>query len=177
MLGEQWAKAHKATRSLVYVNCWHLNEGESSAMWDLYGQRHSSIAIRSTFARLRDSLGLAVQPIAIGIVNYIDYAIDRMPEDNEFDPFLHKRRSYAHEQELRALYQWQDDTISPEAAVDADSLSPGFDIACDLGTLIDTVFVSPGAPSWFKAVTRSVSERYGLAKPPEQSSLDREPLY
>ncbi len=177
IMGEQWAKEHKKARSLVYVNCWHLNEGESAAMWALYGQRNSSIAIRSTFAHLRDSMASASQDIAIGVVNYKNYALDRMPENHEFDPFLHKRESYAHEQELRALYRWHGNTVSSEADLDIASLPAGFNIACDLDALIDTIVVSPGAPSWFRNVVTSINTRYGIAKEVVKSSLDDGPVY
>jgi hypothetical protein len=167
-LSHQWAMAHKTARSLVYVNCWHHNEYESAAIWDLYGQRDSGIAICSTFARLRDSMASTPEHITIGMVNYIDYARDRMPENNELDPFLHKRLSYAHEQELRALYI--DPTLPEETPA-------GLDIDCDLDTLIDAIFVSPKAASWFRDVVTSITEQYEIAKQVRQSNLDDDPVF
>jgi hypothetical protein len=158
-------------RTWMYVNCWHLNECESAAMWELYGQRGSSIAIRATFARLRDSMASAPGAIVIGAVRYIDYAKEHVSERNQFNPFLCKRRSYAHEQELRALH------LHDPKAEEPAPLPAGLDIACDLETLIDTIFVSPGAPSWFREVVKSITERYGIAKPVFQSSLDNDPVY
>jgi hypothetical protein len=42
-------------RKTCVVNCWHMNENESDAMWGLYATRQAGIAIKSTFKRLRDS--------------------------------------------------------------------------------------------------------------------------
>ncbi len=45
----------KIARQNVFVNCWHANEHESAAMWHLYSDK--GVAIRSTFGRLKASLG------------------------------------------------------------------------------------------------------------------------
>lgn len=168
---QETSERNMGMRRLMYVNCWHLNEQESAAMWELYGQRGSSIAIRSTFARLRDSMASAWQLIRIGTVRYIDYATAHVAEDNAFNPFLCKRQSYAHEQELRALY------FHPASPEELPYLPPGWDIACDLDRLIDTILVSPGAPSWFKDVVTSITKRYAIEKEPVQSSLDSGPVF
>jgi hypothetical protein len=46
-----------AKKMLLYtlVNCWHINEVESAAMWKLYLLGSEDIAIRSTFQRLTSS--------------------------------------------------------------------------------------------------------------------------
>lgn len=168
---EDIPKGNKTVRSWMYVNCWHLNQYESAAMWELYGQRGSSIAIRSTFARLRDSMASASEQIHVGRVRYIDYSKEHVPEGNAFDPYLHKRRSYAHEQELRALH------FHPALLEETPSLPAGLNIACDLDTLIDAIVVSPGSASWFREVITSLTERYGIAKAIVQSSLDDGPVY
>lgn len=41
----------------VFVNCWHLNEYESAAMWDLYLKNEEGVAIQTTFNRIKKSLG------------------------------------------------------------------------------------------------------------------------
>lgn len=35
----------------LLVNCWHLNDVESAAMWDLYSNTKTGIAVQSTFRR------------------------------------------------------------------------------------------------------------------------------
>ena len=36
-----------------FVNCWHMNDFESAAMWRLYLKSNEGIAIQSTFRRLK----------------------------------------------------------------------------------------------------------------------------
>src|SRR6266481_4101105 len=38
-----------------YLNCWHVNEYESDAMWKLYTQGSQAVAIQSTFKKLTQS--------------------------------------------------------------------------------------------------------------------------
>lgn len=88
----------------MYANSWHVNEFESAAMWDLYLKSPEGIAVETTFGRLRDSF--SVEPthrVFIGTVNYIDYDTMPLPWDNSLLLALHKRKSFSHEQELRAL--------------------------------------------------------------------------
>ena len=50
------------TRHWTYMNCWHVNECESAAMWKLYGTSNQAVAIVSTFQRLLDTLSPHVTP-------------------------------------------------------------------------------------------------------------------
>jgi hypothetical protein len=50
------SQGSQEVRKWIFINCWHVNSYESAAMWQLYVQKSEGIAIRSTFARLRDSL-------------------------------------------------------------------------------------------------------------------------
>lgn len=38
------------------MNCWHMNDYESAAMWKLYLKSDEGIAIQSTYARLKKSI-------------------------------------------------------------------------------------------------------------------------
>ncbi len=40
----------------IFINCWHMNEHESTAMWKLYLKSNEGIAIQSTYQKLRDSI-------------------------------------------------------------------------------------------------------------------------
>jgi hypothetical protein len=55
-------------RHNVIVNCWHMNESESPAMWDLHAKLDYGVAIKTTFKRLSDSLDKAnSDAISIGM--------------------------------------------------------------------------------------------------------------
>src|SRR6266498_340739 len=160
-------------RQWVMVNSWHMNEGESAAMWKLYAKTDEAVCIQSTYERLRRCLD---DTVYISVVQYIDYEVDWMPEGNVFYPFLHKRKSFEHERELRAII-WQlpvkDEQID-RGAVPNDA---GVWKQVELGELIEAVYVAPTAPSWFHSLVQGVSMRYNLGKKVVQSALDREPFY
>jgi hypothetical protein len=153
-------------RKWIFLNCWHMNSNESAAMWQLYVQKNDGIAIRSTFARLRDSL--SSHDMLIGMVNYIDYDRTMIPYGNAFHALFCKRRSFEHEHELRVVI------LKPSKAKD---LQPGLYIPCDLDILIDEIFVSPASPSWFKELVSSILEKYSIDKEAKRSNLDEDPLY
>ena len=90
----------KVTRWTL-INCWHENAHESEAMWKLYARETDGIAIKTDFKSLSSSFTCR-EDVFIGIVNYIDYDRHLIPEDNTFQPYLHKRKSFEHESEIRA---------------------------------------------------------------------------
>ena len=45
----------KKEREQVLVNCWHMNNYESVAMWKLYSNYENGITIRTTFGKLKES--------------------------------------------------------------------------------------------------------------------------
>lgn len=97
---------NKEFRNDVCINSWHMNYGESDAMWKLYLKNENGIAIQSTYKRLTESFNDSQNEIYIGKVKYIDYDKWKIPENsklNAFIPFILKRESFEHEKELRAL--------------------------------------------------------------------------
>lgn len=89
-------------RRWTFVNCWHVGQHESAAMWKLYSKSEEAVAIQSTYSRLRKVLP---DNVYIGIVRYLDYDCDQIPCDNTMWPIVFKRRSFEHERELRAVIQ------------------------------------------------------------------------
>ncbi len=82
-----------------------MNEDESAAMWDLYLGNGPEVAVESSFAALRDELDRATgdTAVAIGSVDYLDYQNDSWGPYRPFNAVFHKRRSFDHERELRAV--------------------------------------------------------------------------
>ncbi len=86
------------------VNCWHMNEHESAAMWKLYLKSDEGIAVQSTYNKLLNSMHDSNDfMLLVGAVNYIDYNKEVIPFGNAFYPYIHKRKSFEHERELRAV--------------------------------------------------------------------------
>ena len=163
------SQGSRKVREWIFVNCWHINSIESVAMWKQYGQGNKGIAIRSTMARLRNSLLTSEYDMQIGMVNYIDYDRDSIPDGNVFHAIYCKRRSFEHEHELRVAFLKPSETSS--------DLQPGLNIPCDLDILIDEIYVSPESPNWYKALVNSIVQKYGLSREAKQSNLDEDPLY
>lgn len=160
-------------RQWTYVNCWHMNEHESAAMWKLYAHTAGSVAIRSTFELLRQSLP---ESSFLGTVKYINYETDWLPEGNSLWPFVHKRKSFEHERELRAVIQ---NLPSNGQSILADLPNPtsGRPVPLDLSSLIQEVYVSPSAPVWFSELALNVTRKYGLSFEVRQSLMTKQPIF
>ena len=168
---EQRRALLRRMRSCAFVSCWHENQHESAAMWRLYARSNEAVAIRTTFGRLRAAWGRA--RIECGRVRYIDYTAEMMPEGNIFWPLMHKRRSFGHEQEVRAvLVDW--DRLREPSAVDP---RPGEYVPVDLEQLLAAVVVAPTCPRWFHELVERVCERYGVTTGVMQSALDAAPFF
>jgi hypothetical protein len=152
-------------REFTYVSCWHMNDHESYAMWKLYLKSDAGIAVQTTFERLTDSIaGEKTQPVWIGKVRYVDYDADSIPNDHTLLPFMHKRDSFSHEQEVRAIMQ----------AFGGIALQS---IPIDLEVLVEKVFIAPTTPKWVRDVVQRVLDVFGLARKIQPSSLDQRPTF
>lgn len=153
----------------MYVNCWHMNDAESAAMWRLYlSSSAEGVVVRSTWrdltASLRDPGGGS--GVRGGAVRYVDFEAD-MTDDggNFFFPISTKRLSFAYESEAR-LVLWRPD-IEPQG---------GLAVPVDLHRLVNFVLLAPGSASWFKALVRDVAHRYDFDRPILDSGMDAEPI-
>jgi len=90
---------------------------------------------------------------------------------------MHKRRSYQHEAELRALVTWNPPLDDLPQAMWQTPVDTGILVPVDLDLLIESVFVAPDAEPWFRKVVDSVSAKYGLSIQPRQSRLGEDPLF
>jgi hypothetical protein len=173
---EELSKLNKNIRKFVFVNCWHENDHESAAMWKLYLHSNEGIAIQSTFACLKSCFEEEPLDVYIGKLEYRDYLNQKIPENSLFSPFLHKRSSFEHERELRAVvlsFNMTKDNL-PDLN---NPLGEGIYIKVDLEKLIQNIYVAPTSPQWFVNLVKSVSKKYGLKKPILQSQLDKKPVY
>lgn len=168
MLGVQ-----KKLNAFYCVNCWHLNQCESAAMWKLYGTNKRVIAIQTTYNKLKN---LMTQNNGfLGLVKYIDYeeencvpAGDPVAGYNTLMPLFHKRQSFAHENEVRAIIQ---NLPPPHSAFDKHKKTEhGIYVPISLSNFIDKVYIDPSAEKWFCEVVQTISASYNL-KNVSQSDL------
>jgi hypothetical protein len=155
------------------ISCWHMNEHESAAMWSLYLRSNEGVCIQSTYRRLRVCPPRCVLTCEI---KYIDYQTEGFSDDNGFNFIAHKRKSFEHERELRAVF-WEMDG-RPYAEPYKTKIEPaGLWINVDLPSLIETVHISPTADPWLARVIQEVTANYELHVPVLQSALAESPLY
>lgn len=158
-------------RKLTLINCWYQSEHESDAMWQLYS--NNGIAIQTTFGKLKSSFNNSDDEVLIGQVKYIDYNKEGMFYLNALTPFLFKRISFEHENEIRAVI-WNVQTNRPideDDKVAIDIIDHGKFSKIEIETLIERIYVSPTAPSWFHKLVISIVNRYKLDKPVIHSQL------
>lgn len=91
------------------ISCWHINDTESAAMWELYSKAGFGIAVNTTISRLYDSLVIPEgYKMVMSEVNYIDFDTENNTDYiyNELLPFKNKRKEFIYENEFRViLYQ------------------------------------------------------------------------
>lgn len=157
----------------TYVNCWHISEYESAALWRLYSKSEESIAIQSRYMLLRECLP---ENIMIGKVKYIDYNSEVIREDNTLWPIIHKRNSFSHENELRAVIQ---DLPSKNGSILLGKTNDdtGKYIPVYINKLIESIYIAPSSTPWFYDLVKNVLNRYGIKKAIIKSSLAEAPVY
>jgi hypothetical protein len=169
----QMAGFAKWVREWTYINCWHANEYESAAMWDLYAKTNEAVAIETSYIKLKNALP---ENAFLGCVKYIDYDSEWLPEGNSFYPFTHKRKSFEHEREIRAVIQ---ELPSNDNGIEVGKQngSPGTSVPIILNDLITTIHVAPTAPAWLADLVAEVSSRYEISAAVRKSDLYSEPVF
>src|SRR5690606_22581131 len=159
------SKEMKRRRPNIFVNCWHINKTESAAMWKLYAKSNEAICIQTTFSKYKRALPDIVK---IGKVKYIDYDKDWIPETDYYFPFIYKRNSFEHEQELRGLIDTTE-IINGEIE-NIEVVKKGVWIKVNLYHLLDNIYVAPDSPDWFKSLVEKVKDKYKLPRKKVQKS-------
>lgn len=163
-----------------YVSCWHMNPHENHAMWGCYTTQPESVAVRTTYAELRENLPSFVE---MGIVRYIDYTVARLPSMNMFEHIMHKDINYRFEQEVRAvatppavrelgLDDFNRNHFELEAAKDFHVYAPPVHIK----KLVHGIVLHPHAPDTYVGAVRDLCAATGLPAP-AASRRTRDPLF
>ncbi len=170
----------------MVVNCWHANTHESVAMWKLYTTGGDGVAIQTTVGRLKRSVEREPFPIHIGSVQYLDYERDTIDGFNTLSPLVCKRKSFAHECEVRAFIPFpaarqlevvaRTQHVQLGTTVAVARLQQGVSISVDLRELVQRVVVSPGYPSWSLGVLNDILQSSGLELEAERSDLLKQPV-
>jgi hypothetical protein len=173
---ERTRQVNTFERLFVYLNCWHMNDVESAALWRLYSEnKYETIAIQTTFGKF-DSVIKHKWPrdgIFISKVKYepenAGKPLEEIPGGKLYtalgwEDIIYKRPSFAHEKELRAfIYQRVDKLkegpLRNEAHLEKlmKERKPYIRIEITLSDLIEKVYVSPLAADWFVELVKNVS--------------------
>ncbi|HDR7625125.1 TPA: DUF2971 domain-containing protein [Bacillus mycoides] len=162
---DEYSKVKLATsdfsRENVFINCWHLNEEQSAAMWDLYVKSGEGIAVQTTFGRIKRSLDCCGKDIYIGKVEYIDHKKRENFVGDKILPFFTKRLSFKHEEEVRVVYSALDEKGFWDDTTKYEDMH-GINLKVDLNELIESIYISPDAPSWFASVVEVILEKFNI---------------
>ena len=148
------------------VICWHESDVESVAMWKLYTQGNDGVAIQTTAARIESCLS-SLSFVGVGRVDYSGHDPDQVGKGSAgLIVSLLKRRSFAHEQDVRVFMQ---DFDRPELAQFWDEEPSqkkegplGGVIKVEIGHLIERIVVSPDYPAWAVPGLQTIVTTAGL---------------
>ncbi|AUD77729.1 hypothetical protein CW740_00150 [Kangiella profundi] len=184
---DEKAQKIKIARELpkyTFINCWHISDIESYAMWKIYGKSGSSVAIQSTYNKLYGALK-NYNEVTLGLVDYKDYETEQLSVygPTELVPFFNKGKTFHYEQELRAVIQYNEKLnkiFASDKDMEQEELPTGLERKVDLNALIESIYVSPGAPVFFKNSVTAILDKFGYTKLQREivySKLEREPIY
>ncbi len=152
-----------------YVNCWHINNLESQAMWALCSNPRS-VTVRTTFGELNETLK-EHDHTSVWQVHYLEYqAHERADMINIYSPeFIatHKDVKYRHENELRIVHLDRSNFLSLGSFIrrawgskrQVDTSEPCPRIPISLQKVIQEVRVHPQATDRFlNEVRHSVAQ-------------------
>ncbi|MEK0162129.1 DUF2971 domain-containing protein [Pseudoalteromonas piscicida] len=179
------------------ISCWHMNTGESEAMWRLYSDTNKGVAIQTDFRSLIKSLKAENKDILDDIffekVSYVDLSNHELPEiradENSIKPVF-KSQSFKHENEFRLFKKntafVQDMKSKEEGGVDQlldkldQELEPfskeNFTTHCSTDELIKKVVISPYTSEPFDYAVNAVCQQFGVKAALSKSTLFNEYL-
>ena len=159
---------YKSHREKVAISSWHTNEYESFAMWQIFTKNQEGLAIQSTIGRLKEALQPEKETKQyIGEVNYIDYKKEYIPFDDNFFPFLFKRKSFQYEREVRIITDVTEQNIS---------INDGLKINVDINALIEKIYIHPKSENWYKKLVIELVTQLGFDFEIEKSDLESDIL-
>lgn len=166
-------------RQSFYVNCWHLDIGETATMWARYGK--DGVAIISRYDLLKQVLPPLPDKVMVGLIRY---GTKHLTGWNVIRFITTKREEYLPEREVRVMI-WLTDT--------GDGMNRHFDLnnrphdrpiydppatlpegICrdiDVASLITEVVVSPFAPAGRLAEGRALLAAAGIITGVRESPL------
>ena len=155
------------TRAITTVNCWHLSNYENALMWSSYAD--PGVAIKTTFASLKDSLRLSHPQVQGGIVQYIDHDTDeavRIQSQGQYKEWssgemaILKYQSFEGEKEFRLISYLTSKVIDGNTGriIEPKRTDDGIFVNVSLYQLLQEVVISPYADDELESKVRALME-------------------
>jgi hypothetical protein len=175
---------HENLKDRYLINCWHINKGESDAMWRLYLKDNEGVAIQTTPKKLFKSLLGSEDKIYASKVRYLDYENDiwyhkidyPCTNYNFFVPLVHKRHEFIHESEFRLLIEVQE-AATDKNYWDKQPNRKGHFISVDVMEMVEKIILPPTIDPKTKEEILQIISNYGYSFTCEDSKLRNEPMY
>lgn len=159
------------TKKFYFLNCWHINDNQSDAMWKIFLDTKNGIAIKSTVGDLIKSLEVSPEDIFISKVYYRDFdkvtfnELMNEEQNKLFDgrggslnQFNYKRISFEHEKELRLCHADLPIPHTIKGGIPREPLShKRIDVV--LNNLVKEIVIAPFADEWFESLVLQLIEK------------------
>lgn len=156
--------SNEMLKKISYVSSWHINDNESSVMWDAYSNNNGGIAIKSTVGALKQSI-TSDENIYISRIQYDRSKLDLK---NFYKPILFKRPEFQEEKEVRVFFVENINKVLLKE-IDINALPKFKKININPDTLIEAAYYHPLTVDWVIESINSIIGDYGPT--PVKSSL------
>lgn len=166
----------KRARMTAFVNCWTMNNYESTPMWGNYGNHEKSVAISTTIGDIKQALAEESHPVKVSQIYYVDFATSRDDFDERseralsnaldryqrhyYENLFLKNPTLMHEREVRLFatfrnpkasdpFKWK--TIealegAPDGVLDRIPVETSYKVSVAPERLIENVHIPPDSP-------------------------------
>lgn len=165
-------------RQTHFVSCWTIRDDENREMWNNYGKTNESIAIKTTYKQLTDSLDDGFSFRTSGI-EYVDHYTTQLDGLNPIQALSikHNSENFLNERELRIIVQEATSGNNSNPTIDNDGswerpddkkfiLRPFL-----VDTMINEIVIHPNAPQNFENEVQTMLSTAGLSKTIRRSNL------
>jgi hypothetical protein len=177
-LADHADNAFKQLTRLTKLNCWHISDFESNAMWGLYAKAGKGVAVSTTVGRLKESLlpfrlrnDYGPEETWCGPVQYLDLLQNRL-DLGEVSRFFFKHRIFEWEKEFRVLISLR---IAEEFGCEVPE--DGINVASDQKKLVSSVVCGPFITDEERALVVTACDNAGISDRLRDSSTLGTPRY
>jgi hypothetical protein len=171
-------------RDLLAVSCWFADGTESLQMWQAYVGSAEGVAIESSCELLVRNL-VHQEYARIGLVRYVDFEQEDMGlylGNQAIERAFLKRPAFSGERELRiaTMNLVAPSCLNPDGTPPTpqqlagpgmfDPVRPGFFIQANVGSLVRSARLAPGASETFEGAVHKAVATAGFAFPIERST-------